>query len=119
VILIFRSTMAAAVVIVLSSAAKAGPGIAGEGLSSCGSWTEAREQRAPYQTDIKLQWVFGYLSAINGTGVLSKEFLLDNADAPGIFRAMDKYCREHPLVTVEETAIDVAKQLAAHANNKR
>jgi hypothetical protein len=88
VILVRTIAAALMTIIVLSSAAKAGPAIIGEGYTSCGSWTEAREQKLAYLITTKRQWMLGFPSALNATGVLSKDFLTDNADADGIYRAM-------------------------------
>src|SRR6201993_4136912 len=67
--------------------------IFGEGLGSCGTWTQARQEKSIKQ-GLSAQWVAGYVSGMNtesrGPDALS------GTDFLGVMAWIDNYCGAHP-----------------------
>jgi hypothetical protein len=70
----------------------------GEGVTSCGSWTQARQTRSLQQGRL-VQWVAGYLSGANMDDDTKPEALL-GTDFNGLMAWIDNYCQAHPLNNV-------------------
>jgi hypothetical protein len=70
------------------------------GVSSCGSWTEARSNNQATPSAYG-QWVVGFLSGIGYEG--APQFGADpllGMDADGVWAWIDNYCRDHPIDTI-------------------
>ena len=74
----------------------------GYGFASCGTWTEARRDRATPRDAALEQWVVGFLS---GVGYASEaEDPLQGLDADAVWGWMDNYCASYPLASVNAAA---------------
>jgi hypothetical protein len=80
----------------------------GEGTSSCGTWTVARQQRS-VTAGRAAQWVAGYLSGVNTTS--DKPDVLSGLDFDAMVAFVDNYCSAHPLDPIAGAAIVLMMEL--------
>ena len=87
--------------------------IMGEGVASCGAWTEtARERREkPFKRTLHETWLLGYLSGVNAAFVETD--FLTKADAPAITAWIDNYCQTNPLETIQRASNELIRALQA------
>lgn len=83
--------------------------IVGQGMSSCGAWTEARKNNKldglAYES-----WVQGFLSGINSTGVMEID-ILKSGDHENWLVWIDSYCQQKPLDKIYMGASQLADEL--------
>lgn len=77
--------------------------IIGVGGLSCGKYLEHRQQNYAPQTDLYVNWTWGYLSAYNHFA--AQQQVLPPDDPPSILAYLDKYCRDHPLDKIINGAV--------------
>jgi hypothetical protein len=99
-----------------------GKWIQGEGLSSCGSWTHARQRNWSNRMS-KEQWVAGYLSSANtfmeamwgllggGDSKDNSPDFLKGGDWEGEMVWIDNYCRAKPLNQISQAAAELSMEL--------
>jgi hypothetical protein len=91
--------------------------IIGVGISSCGSWTQARQ--TPRKDLAIIQWVFGYISSANtfaprfvgNEEVAPLPDYIEGLDADALTASVDNYCREHPLDQISDAAKNLVMEL--------
>ena len=76
--------------------------IKGQGASSCGVWVENRRKDS-WATLIDQTWIRGYLTAYNHYVYQGKD-VSAGTDRLGVAGWVDKYCREHPIKTINDAA---------------
>lgn len=82
--------------------------IYGEGLLSCGTWIEHREEES-WGAVINGSWVRGYVVAVQDQSFIT----LKKTDVPAMSAFVDKYCRENPLDSVLDASralVDALRQ---------
>jgi hypothetical protein len=67
--------------------------IFGEGLGSCSTWTQARQEKSLKQ-GLSAQWVAGYMSGMNAES--RGPDALSGTDFLGVMAWIDNYCGAHP-----------------------
>ena len=87
--------------------------IFGEGLTSCGTWTQAR-QAGTVKAGLAAQWVAGWLSGRNRQDG-SPDFLV-GTDFDGLMAWIDNYCRSNPLDSVGTAAFRLTTELQSRAH---
>lgn len=90
-----------AVLSLLSDAVAQKPvNIAGLGMGSCGTWTEARRLNKSEGFE---QWTLGFLTGV-AAGAGGKFNPLNGIDAHGAIAWIDNYCSSHPLEPISDAA---------------
>jgi hypothetical protein len=89
-------------------AAAQGKLIFGQGINSCGSWTDSRPRRN-LNAGLSAQWVAGYLSGLNINSKLPDA--LEGTDFDGIMAWIDNYCRSSPLESIGTAAGKLMEEL--------
>jgi len=84
----------------------------GEGLASCGQWTQARQANDP-KVGRMAQWVAGFLSGLN-TEATGKDFLV-GTDFDAVMGWVDNYCRAQPLDPLVTAAAKLRNELQSRA----
>ena len=84
--------------------------IFGQGLNSCGTWTEARRTKS-FNAGLSAQWVAGYLSGMNVESDAPN--FLAGTDFDGLVAWIDNYCRANPLDAIANAAIALKNALKA------
>jgi hypothetical protein len=87
----------------------------GQGATSCGSWTQARQARSPVAR-VSAQWVAGYLSGRNveATGPDA----LIGSDFDGLMAWIDNYCQSKPLEPLVTAAAQLFQELLSRASRR-
>jgi hypothetical protein len=67
--------------------------VIGEGSTSCGAWTQARQAQSPNAALIA-QWIAGYVSGSNVEGEQHPDALV-GVDVKGLIGWIDNYCRSN------------------------
>lgn len=83
----------------------------GEGGSSCGQWTQARQNPSAKQGAMA-QWIVGFLS---GRNLDSTNDFLSGTDFDGVTGWFDNYCKAHPLDSLTKAASELTDELRARA----
>jgi hypothetical protein len=84
--------------------------MAGYGLTSCGTWTQARQAHG----EAKLEaWVLGYLSGLNMDS--THPDALNGTDFDGLNGWIDNYCKAKPLQALALAALDLMHELQLRA----
>lgn len=78
----------------------------GAGISSCGTWLEARRSSNEIGWLSSGQWILGWLSAAGYYGVDLKK-----TDPAAITAWIDNYCAANPLSDLEEAARGLVQAL--------
>ena len=86
--------------------------IFGQGMSSCGTWTQARQQRS-VSAGLSAQWVAGYLSGMNMDPASPNA--LAGTDFDGLMGWIDNYCGSHPLEAIATAAFQLEIVLRSRA----
>lgn len=75
--------------------------VLGAGVTSCGTWTEHRQSddMSAYMADVN--WVLGYLTAINDASDID---VSDGTDIAGLRAWIDNYCQANPLQPIYQAA---------------
>ncbi len=81
--------------------------IGGEGLSSCGAWTRARQEKS-FDATLYREWVAGFLS---GVIIYSRDNVLAGSDFDGVWGWVDNYCHSHPLDHIADAAFALVTEL--------
>jgi hypothetical protein len=89
--------------------------IFGQGMSSCGTWTQARQQRS-VTAGLSAQWVAGYLSGINMDPASPNA--LAATDFDGLMGWIDNYCISHPLEVIANAAYQLEMVLRSRAQGR-
>jgi hypothetical protein len=76
--------------------------------NSCADWVTARDRKKAQAYEF---WLTGFVSGINMSNDYSNDFL-SGIKANSLELWMDKYCRENPLKTVPEGALQLVQELA-------
>jgi hypothetical protein len=122
-----RLACAALAVVILAAlsiqASAQGPGsklIFGQGMNSCGGWTQARQSRS-VSGGLSAQWVAGYLSGMNvqSTSLDPQDDPLLGTDFDGLMAWIDNYCRSHPLEAIAVAAGKLMDELQARVQRRR
>ncbi len=81
----------------------------GAGTGSCGEWLQDRKENY----GAKLHWLQGFLSAYNYYAYSGNntQGIFATADHNAIAAWMDNYCRENPLNSPADGAIELIKEL--------
>lgn len=82
--------------------------IIGIGSGDCGSWIA--NENNPIADSSQVNWVLGFLSALNATRSYGVDILADQSNS-GINVAVHNYCVAHPTGWVEDAAIHIANEL--------
>ena len=78
--------------------------VIGDGIASCGSWTEQRKLKST-KASFMQAWVLGYATAENFSSSEQSDFLEHaSIDAPGLYGWVDNFCRDNPLSTVVQAS---------------
>jgi hypothetical protein len=117
--------LAVVILVALSIQASAqGPGnmVFGQGMNSCGAWTQARQTRS-VSAGLSAQWVAGFLSGMNSQFNLTsspdpQDDPLLGTDFDGLMAWIDNYCRSHPLETIIAAALKLMDELRARAQRR-
>jgi hypothetical protein len=88
----------------------------GEGLDSCGQWTQAR-QTPSAKAGFMAQWIAGFLSGRNLESP-SADFLM-GTDFDGLMGWIDNYCKTHPLDSITAAAFQLTDELRTRAGTRR
>ena len=84
----------------------------GSGTTTCGSWTEAKEE--PMKRVAFHEWINGYMTAYSlwvegdGPGPVT------NSEGSGNWAWMDNYCRDNPLDDVSDAAAQLINAIKAN-----
>lgn len=82
--------------------------IAGVGATSCGQYLKPPTATKDISDINAATWIQGYLSGTNTQRfAFTKQEMKLQPDYQSIIAYVDKYCREHPLATVYEAAIEL------------
>lgn len=81
----------------------------GAGLASCGTWTEQRKTDE-FTANLLLQWVMGYISAVNDFNPDS----LSKTDQGAIRGFLDKYCTANPTHPLKAATAGLMLELMKH-----
>lgn len=116
-----RNTVAAAVMLIITSAEASAQGdgyklIFGQGIVSCGAWTQARQSN-PQRAGLSAQWIAGFLSGINKES--DAVDFLEGSDFDGITAWIDNYCKSKPLETIGTAAGQLMLELRQRAQTRR
>jgi hypothetical protein len=99
-VVLFHATQAAAQTII------------GTGTLSCGKWLEARERRNELQTDLYVQWIWGYLAAHDyyrapGASLINSRM----PDQATVTAFVNQFCRDNPLTFVVDASAELVQEL--------
>jgi len=88
------------------------PTIFGAGNTSCATWTGTRD---PDLRSANVQWVLGFISALNLERSMHHEdkLLVDPADNNVIISYMDRRCTAKPAETILDAAFGISLDLPA------
>jgi hypothetical protein len=85
--------------------------VRGAGASSCGTWTQDRQQNfLAYQDSA---WVAGFVTAVNSYSFQGRD-IAAGVDANGLDAWIDNYCASHPLATIADAAEALVSELRLH-----
>jgi hypothetical protein len=87
----------------------------GQGINSCGAWTQARQTR-PANAGLSAQWVAGFLSGMNVEAISPDA--LGGTDFDGLMGWVDNYCKSNPLETIINAALMLMKELRSRAQRR-
>jgi hypothetical protein len=105
--------LTSALLAVASAPASAqGKFVFGQGINSCGSWTQARQTKS-VSAGLSMQWVAGYLSGRNAQS--SGIDFLGTTDFDGLMAWIDNYCRQNPLEKIGTAAYQLMIELQFRA----
>jgi hypothetical protein len=92
----------------------------GQGMNSCGGWTQARQSRSA-SAGLSAQWVAGYLSGLNveSTSLDPRDDPLLGTDFDGLMAWIDNYCRSHPLESIAIAADKLMDELRERVQRRR
>ncbi len=76
--------------------------------NTCADWVTARDRKKAQAYEF---WLTGFVSGINISNDYSNDFLR-GIKANSLELWMDKYCRENPLKTIPEGALQLVTELA-------
>ena len=76
--------------------------------NSCADWITARGKKSAQYYEF---WLMGVLSGLNLSEDFSTDFLI-GVKANSVAFWMDKYCRENPLKTIPDGAVQLVLELA-------
>jgi hypothetical protein len=77
--------------------------VIGEGSTSCGAWTQARQAQSGGKAALIAQWIAGYVSGSNVEGEQHPDALV-GVDFKALVAWIDNYCRSNPLDPVVHAA---------------
>ena len=83
----------------------------GPGNSSCGKWTD--QVRTEAGRAFLMSYVLGCLMGYNRYGSQPNGHVTRGVDIDGVEQAIGLYCRDHPLVSIEDASANVIQQLEA------
>ena len=85
----------------------------GEGVYSCGAWTQERARDAKSQrAQLEKSWILGFVS---GANIYGETEILSQLDAPTLYAWVDNYCRSKPLARVYDAALGMVDELLRRA----
>jgi hypothetical protein len=87
----------------------------GEGATSCGAWTQARQAQST-KAALIAQWIAGYVSGSNVEG--DHPDALMGVDFKGLIDWIDNYCRSNPLDPVVAAAFKLTDELRSRAQRR-
>lgn len=93
--------------VLVSTSGYGGDTVMGSGVTSCERWTTEKNGDPQFHV-IQQSWVLGYLSATN---TLMDEEILASHDSQGLLGWVDNYCKEHPLHSIYDAAVNLAIEL--------
>jgi hypothetical protein len=109
-----RAMVLASIMLVMAGSLQAQDRLTiGEGATSCGTWTQARQNRS---AGLAAQWVAGYLSGSNMD--TNHPDALVGADFQGLVGWIDNYCRANPLDPLVIAAWKLFRELQSRANGR-
>jgi hypothetical protein len=88
--------------------------IFGEGINSCGSWTQSQQTKSIYQ-GLSAQWVAGFLSGMNMQADVPN--FLSGTDFNGVMGWMNNYCSANPLTSIADAAVALKDHLRSRVRN--
>jgi hypothetical protein len=90
--------------------------VIGEGATSCGAWTQARQAQST-KAALIAQWTAGYVSGSNVEGEHHPDALV-GVDFKGLIAWIDNYCRSNPLDPLVNAAFKVTSELRLRAQHR-
>jgi hypothetical protein len=88
----------------------------GEGATSCGTWTQARQAQST-KAALIAQWIAGYVSGSNVEGEHHPDALV-GVDFKGLVAWIDNYCRSNPLDPIVSAAFKLTDELRSRAQRR-
>jgi hypothetical protein len=85
----------------------------GDGVNSCGAWTQERARESP-RVQLWKGWILGYVSGAN-TPAEHPEIISSAIDGPAVWAWVDNYCRSNPLETIQVAAMALVRELLHRA----
>lgn len=79
---------------------------------NCGQWLNARKNQVNHLETIAVyEWVNGYLSALNASGLYGKNTLAKGKTNTQIDFWLDGYCQKNPFAELETATTELMKEL--------
>jgi hypothetical protein len=107
------STIAALVLVTLSSPVVAQTTVRGPGTASCGAWVHDRTSQNDRDLTSRFDresWIMGYITAYNTFADAGGD-VARGTDARGLFQWIDNFCAGHPLDTVADATFALVSEL--------
>jgi hypothetical protein len=106
-----RAAIVAVTMLLVAGQAFAEPRMTfGNGLKSCGTWTQKRQTN---DDSVFVSWVVGYLSGMNLDSTRPDALL--GTDFDGLMGWIDNYCRANPLQSIAIAGTVLMRQLQSGA----
>jgi hypothetical protein len=88
----------------------------GEGSTSCGAWTQARQAQST-KAALIAQWIAGYVSGSNVEGEQHPDALV-GVDFKSLIDWIDNYCGSNPLDPIVAAAFKLTDELRSRAQRR-